>query len=95
MKTTFELVCPFCHTAHYVTVNMDDFWRWQDGELAQNAFPYLTATEREQLISQLCPKCQDSIFGGEDEEEWEDYEPDDIDDDCGFDPYCGCYTDDC
>ena len=26
----------------------------------------------------------------------EDYEePADIDDDCGFDPYCGCYTYDC
>ena len=24
-----------------------------------------------------------------------DYEPNDIDDDCGFDPYLGCYTDDC
>ena len=24
----------------------------------------------------------------------EDYEPADIDDDCGFDPYLGCYTDD-
>lgn len=22
-------------------------------------------------------------------------EPDNIDDDCGFDPYMGCYTDDC
>lgn len=22
-------------------------------------------------------------------------EPADIDDDCGFDPYCGCYTYDC
>ena len=25
----------------------------------------------------------------------EDDEPWDIDDDCGFDPYMGCYTDDC
>ena len=25
----------------------------------------------------------------------EDYEPVDIDDDCGFDPYMGCFTDDC
>ena len=25
----------------------------------------------------------------------EDYEPDDIDDDFGFDPYEGCYTYDC
>lgn len=30
-----------------------------------------------------------------DEEEEEDEEPADIDDDCGFDPYLGCYTDDC
>ena len=27
--------------------------------------------------------------------EYEDYEPADIDDDCGYDPYAGCYTDDC
>ena len=27
------------------------------------------------------------------EDEYE--EPADIDDDCGFDPYCGCYTYDC
>lgn len=25
----------------------------------------------------------------------EDYEPANVDDDCGFDPYMGCYTDDC
>lgn len=27
--------------------------------------------------------------------EEEGYEPADIDDDCGYDPYMGCYTDDC
>ena len=26
---------------------------------------------------------------------WDDYEPDDIDSDEGFDPYEGCYTFDC
>lgn len=25
----------------------------------------------------------------------EDYEPEDIDGDCGFDPYMGCYSGDC
>ena len=25
----------------------------------------------------------------------EDYEPDDIDNDCGYDPYMGCFSDDC
>lgn len=45
-----------------------------------------------------------SLVGGETDEEVaysdppEEYfedEPADIDDDCGFDPYLGCYTDDC
>ena len=34
----------------------------------------------------------DSIDDQEDEE-WD--EPDNIDDDSGFDPYMGCYSDDC
>ena len=57
------ITCPFCEMNHQVLVNEDDFYRWQDGELAQNAFPYLSATEREQLISQVCPDCQEKIFG--------------------------------
>ena len=28
-------------------------------------------------------------------EEYFEGEPADVDDDCGFDPYLGCYTDDC
>ena len=39
-----------------------------------------------------------SLVGYRDLEQTHDeseYEPDDIDDDCGFDPYMGCYTDDC
>lgn len=31
----------------------------------------------------------------ESSDDWEDYEPADIDDDIGFDPYEGCYTYDC
>ena len=27
--------------------------------------------------------------------DWDGYEPDDIDCDCGYDPYMGCFTDDC
>lgn len=86
-----EIHCPFCGCVHTVEVNEDAYYDWQEGMLIQNAMPDLTPTEREQLISKLCPDCQDKIFGAEDE----DYEPADIDDDCGFDPYMGCYTDDC
>lgn len=56
--------CPFCRNEHRVKVNEDAYYRWQAGELIQNAMPDLSPTEREQLISGLCPECQEIIFGG-------------------------------
>ena len=91
---TIELTCPFCHADHSVEMDYRDFVAWQNGELIQNVAPYLSATEREQLISRLCPKCQEEVFGADEDEGWDD-EPDDIDSDMGYDPYAGCFTDDC
>ena len=54
--------------------------------------PYLPANVREMLISGMCDECQDELFAPFEED---DSEPDDIDDDCGFDPYEGCFTYDC
>lgn len=56
-------VCPFCRTEHTVLAPFDGYFNWQNGELIQNAMPELTPTEREQLISGLCPNCQEIIFG--------------------------------
>ena len=52
-----------------------------------------------------CPYCEGGVFvdcewycGADEPEDYpEDYydEPEDIDSDCGFDPYLGCYTGDC
>ena len=61
--------CPFCGHANFVEVNEDDYFDWQDGELAQNAFPYLSADEREMLISGICPKCWDSMLPPDPDEE--------------------------
>ena len=63
-----EITCPFCGATHYVEVAERDYNNWHSGELAQKAFPYLSTTEREQLISYMCPKCQKSFFGGEGDE---------------------------
>lgn len=63
MTLTLEITCPACGNTHFVEVNEEDFLAWENGELAQNAFPYLSATEREQLISGLCLNCQSEIFG--------------------------------
>lgn len=52
-----------------------------------------------------CPYCEDGEYvncewycGADEPEDYpEDHydEPEDIDSDCGFDPYLGCFTDDC
>lgn len=57
------ICCPICGRSHGVAVREEDYCGWQEGELAQDAFPYLSPTEREQLISHLCPICQEEIFG--------------------------------
>lgn len=57
--------CPFCGKYHEVMVNETDFIAWQDGELVQNALPYLSANEREILVSGICPKCWTDTFGEE------------------------------
>lgn len=60
--------CPFCNKRHEVEVNEIDYLDWQDGVLmAQDAFPYLSADEREMLVSGICPICWDSMFGSDEE----------------------------
>lgn len=66
-EVTIITACPFCGHANEIEVNEADYWDWQDGELVQNAFPYLSADEREMLISGICPKCWENTFGGEEE----------------------------
>lgn len=92
-NTIIALSCPICGADHEVEVDFEAYCEWIGGELIQRAMPDLTPTEREQLISQLCPKCQDDIFGTGEDEECEP--PDDCDYEVGFDPYAGCFTDDC
>ena len=63
MRTNIVMTCTFCRQFHLVEVDLEQLEAWRDGELIQNAMPDLTLTEREQLISGLCPKCQAEIFG--------------------------------
>ena len=59
---SLEMVCPFCGQVHSVEVLEVSYVTYMAGELAQNAFPYLSATQREQVISHICPSCQTWIF---------------------------------
>ncbi len=72
MRIDVLISCVFCGKDHSVEVDLARYEMWQAGELIQKAMPNLSATEREQLISGICPKCQGSIFGGDDTEEEEE-----------------------
>lgn len=66
-NTLVTKTCPFCGRQHTISVPTDDFIEWQCGELIQNAMPYLSAENREFLISGICRDCQEKIFGGDEE----------------------------
>ena len=52
-----EIVCPICGKKQFVTVKSEDYDKWENGELIQRAFPYLTSNERETLITGICDNC--------------------------------------
>lgn len=92
-EITIVTACPCCGGANYTEVNEADYWDWKDGALAQDAFPYLSANERETLISGICPWCWEATFGKEEEPEEDFEEPADLE--MGFNPYIGGYDFDC
>lgn len=66
---TIATSCPFCHEVSLIEVNEEDFDRWEEGKLVQDAFPYLSASDREKLITGICPECWEHMFPKEEEEE--------------------------
>jgi hypothetical protein len=54
--------CPICGAEHFVKVPEEAYEAWQNGALIQNAFPFLSAEEREWLISGICSECFDRMF---------------------------------
>lgn len=46
-----------------ITMNIDDYEAWQDGQLIQVALPYLTADEREFLMTGITPEEWEEAFG--------------------------------
>jgi hypothetical protein len=60
--------CPCCGTLNHIHALQSEFDAWQAGALVQDAFPTMSATDRESLISGLCPDCQATFFADDDEE---------------------------
>ena len=66
MKTAFTATCVGCNDLLYVVADSADFEKWEGGMMVQDAFPYLSASDREILISRTCEKCWDEM--------WKDWE---------------------
>lgn len=69
---TIITICPICGKETEITVNFEDYLNWQSGMHAIYAFPYLSADQREMLISGVCPSCWDSMYPEEDDEDEEE-----------------------
>lgn len=55
--------CDMCGVSYLLLFNREDMIDWLSGSLfIQDAFPYLSASERELLLSGLCDKCFTQIF---------------------------------
>lgn len=56
--------CKLCGKWQTILLNKKDFEDWDNGDkYIQEALPYLTAAERELLISQTCDDCWQKIWG--------------------------------
>lgn len=60
---TLEINCPFCGRLSTVVVFASSYEEYQAGATVQEAFPYLSASDREIIISGICRKCQLDVFG--------------------------------
>lgn len=62
-KITIKVRCKCCGQETPVYVDLEDLGAWQRGEkLVQDAFPYLSASKRELLMTRICPDCWDKMF---------------------------------
>jgi hypothetical protein len=73
-KEVYDAQCRYCKVVYQILANRGDIQEWLQGSgYIQDVLSYLSASERELLISGTCDNCWKSMFGScEEEEEEED-----------------------
>lgn len=66
---TLTKTCSECGRKFEIEVTEEEYQKYLDGELIQDAFPKMDRGLRELFISGICPDCWDRIFGVEEDEE--------------------------
>ena len=71
-EITLEKQCPWCGKTYRFNLPTEGYTNWLLNDmLVQEAFPNISLTIREHLISGYCEDCQDKVFDGHwDEELW-------------------------
>lgn len=67
--TTVSGQCPKCKQPWSLNIPTSALVKWHSGELIQNALSMLNPSEREMLMTGICGKCWDLLFGGGDRTE--------------------------
>lgn len=60
--------CPLCQKTEEIRVIPEDYVKWREGMYIQDAFPYLSADQREQLMTGTCGACWELFFTEEEPE---------------------------
>ena len=68
---TITTHCDLCGKNHDVTVDYDQYRKWNGGMLIQNAMPDLSADDREMLQTGICPQCWEKFKKYEDMGDYE------------------------
>ena len=59
----FYIVCKHCFKEYAIHLNEDDYDRWNNGDCyIQDCLDYLTAGQRELLISHTCNDCWKKFY---------------------------------
>lgn len=54
--------CPICKQNTMIAIPTETYDKWTTGMPIQKAWPEGSATDREVIITGICPKCQEEIF---------------------------------
>jgi hypothetical protein len=69
VSVTVKTKCPWCGETSDVTVTLAGYNARRAGAKIQDAYPELSSSDREKLITGICPVCWDKEFDEDNEGE--------------------------
>lgn len=57
-----NFTCKKCGVVHDLEATQEQLKRWKDGALIHRVFHYLSANDRELIVSGICGDCFDNMF---------------------------------